>query len=236
MDDAVVPDYTKYTDEYLQKHEEAVNELLATYTAHMENVKLKAGLSTALHVSALGNKLLQDNKLDNRLFSEEPDRCAAVVGMALSHIHLLGSLIEPFLPATARGGVTDKGEPIAGIFQQLNVDTVPHIPEKWTSGSIKPGHQIGKAGYLFTQIKAEKEQEWREAYGGEEVKKAKLLEAEKRAAKKAQKEKEKAKKAAKKAAAAAGAGGVESAEKKQEADPAIEKVTEAMEKADVHTS
>ncbi|OMP83678.1 Methionine--tRNA ligase, cytoplasmic [Diplodia seriata] len=235
--DSVVPDYTKYKDEdqYLKKHEEAVNELLKTYIGHLENVKLKAGLSTVLHISALGNKLLQDNKLDNRLFSEEPERCAAVVGMALNHIYLLSSVTEPYMPATARGGVTDKGEPIAGIFQQLGVDPVPYIPEHWSTGTIKPGHKIGKAGYLFNQIKPEKEQEWREAYGGEEAQKAKKLEAEKRAAKKAQKEKDKAKKAAKKAAAAA-AGGVEAAEKKQEADPAIEKVTEAMEKADVHTS
>lgn len=211
-----------------------MNELLQTYQGHLENVKLKAGLSTVMHISALGNKLLQDNKLDNRLFSEEPERCAAVVGMALNHINLLASVLEPYMPATARGGVTDKGEPIAGIFQQLNVEPIPTIPEKWTTGTIKPGHKIGKAAYLFGQIKAEKEQEWREAYGGEEARKAKQLEAEKRAAKKAQKEKEKAKKAAKKAAAAAG--GVEAAEKKQEADPSIEKVTEALEKADVHTS
>lgn len=233
---AVVPDYTKYKDEdqYLKKHEEAVNELLKTYTGHLENVKLKAGLATVLHISALGNKLLQDNKLDNTLFSEEPERCAAVVGMALNHIYLLASVLEPFMPATARGGVTDKGEPISGIFQQLNVDPVPQIPEQWATGTIKPGHKIGKAAYLFSQIKPEKEQEWREAYGGEEARKAKQLEAEKRAAKKAQKEKDKAKKAAKKAAAAAG--GVEAAEKKQEADPAIEKVTEAMKNADVHTS
>jgi methionyl-tRNA synthetase len=35
------------------------------------------------------------------------------------------------------------------------------------------GHKIGTAGYLFTQIKAEKEVEWREQFGGAEARKAK---------------------------------------------------------------
>ncbi|KAK7532083.1 methionyl-tRNA synthetase [Phyllosticta citribraziliensis] len=233
--DSVVPDWTKYSDEYLENYNKELNTLLQTYNNWLENVKLRAGLVSALHISALGNKLLQDNKLDNRLFTEEPERCAAVVGLALNHIYLLGSVIEPYMPATARGGINDKGEPILGIFQQLGVDPVPHIPDEWKAGIIKPGHKIGKASYLFSQIKPEKEQEWREQFGGEEVKRQKQIEAEKKAAKKAAKEKDKAKKAAKKAAAKAAAG-VEGAEKKQEADPAIEKVTEAMSKADVHTS
>jgi methionyl-tRNA synthetase len=63
----------------------------------MEEVKLRAGLSTAMHLSGLGNQLLQDNKLDNKLATDEPDRCAAVVGLALSHIHLLASLIQPYM-------------------------------------------------------------------------------------------------------------------------------------------
>jgi methionyl-tRNA synthetase len=95
--DSKVPDYTKFTDPYFDEHKRKLNEVLKQYVDEMEEVKLRAGLSTALHLSSLGNQLLQDNKLDNKLATEQPDRCAAVVGLALSHIHLLASLIQPYM-------------------------------------------------------------------------------------------------------------------------------------------
>lgn len=235
---AVVPDWTKYTDDNLENYKKELNALLKTYITQMEAVKLKQGLFTTLQISSLGNKLLQDNKIDNRLFSEEPERCSAVVGLALNHIYLLGSIIEPYMPATARGGSADtKGEPIMGIFQQLGVDPEPYIPDEWQADIIKPGHKIGGASYLFSRIEPTKEAEWRDQFGGEEAKRQKQLEADKKAAKKAAQAKKKAAKAAEKASSStAPSVGVEAPEKKQEADPAIEKVTEALAKADVHTS
>jgi methionyl-tRNA synthetase len=74
------------------------------------------------------------------------------------------------------------------------------IPDNWdpvdVSTSIKPGHTIGKPEYLFSQIKPEKEAEWRDLFGGEEQRKAKLEAAEKKAKKAAEKAKKKEKKAA----------------------------------------
>ena len=233
--DSVVPDYSQYTNEYLEKYTKEVNDLLTTYIVHLEAVKLKAGLEDVMHISALGNKLLQDNKLDNRLFSDESERCAAVVGSALNHIHLLASLVEPYMPGTARGFNDDQGKFVPGIFQQLGVEPIPNIPEKWETRAIEPGHKIGKPAYLFSQIKPEKEREWRDAYGGEEVKKQRALAEDK---KRANKEKRKKNQDAKKAAATVDGPkiGAEAAEKQQMVDPAIENVTEAMKKADVHTS
>jgi methionyl-tRNA synthetase len=89
--------YTKFDDPYFAEHRKKVNDLLKTYITELEDVKIRAGLVTALHLSSLGNLLLQDNRLDNKLATEQPDRCAAVVGLALSHIHLLASLIEPYM-------------------------------------------------------------------------------------------------------------------------------------------
>lgn len=129
-----------------------------------------------MHISALGNKLLQDNKLDNRLFNEERERCDAVIGLALNHIQLLASILEPYMPDTA-----------AGICKQLGIAAEARIPDRWTAGNIAAGHKIGEPALLFTQIKPEKEEEWREAYGGEEVKRQKALAAEKKAAKAAKK-------------------------------------------------
>jgi methionyl-tRNA synthetase len=176
----------------------------------------------------LGNKLLQDNKLDNRLHSEEPERCAAVIGVTLNLLNLLAGVIFPYMPDTAKS-----------IFHQLGKEPNPYIPDKWDKNALKPGHKIGEPKLLFSIIPASKIEEWREAYGGEEVRRQKQLAAEKAAAKKAAKEKEKEKKKAKKSAAAAqasGGPGVEAPEKHQEADPSIEKVTEAVGKAELRTS
>ncbi|GKT47580.1 putative methionine--tRNA ligase, mitochondrial [Colletotrichum spaethianum] len=227
--DGVVPDYTKYSDDYLKKHIDEVNAMLKEYVSNMEATKMRAGLQTIMSISALGNKLLQDNKLDNRLLTEEPDRCAAVVGLALNQIDLLASLVAPYLPNTS-----------TAILKQLGVEPKPFIPDTWVTDAIKPGHKLGTPEHLFTQIPASKIEEWKDAFGGEEVRKQKEEAAAKAAAKKAAKDAEKARKKAKKEAEKAKAAGaapsVESTEKKAEADPAIEAVTEAISKTDVHTS
>jgi methionyl-tRNA synthetase len=155
-----------------------VNTLLQTYLTHLDAIKLRLGLTTILHISALGNKFLQDNKLDNRLFSEEPERCATIIGMALNHLHLLASILSPYMPKTAES-----------IFQQLGVDPVVHIPDIWDANALSPGHVIGEPKPLFTTIPASKLEEWSEAFGGAELRKQKILEAEKVAVKKAAKKK-----------------------------------------------
>lgn len=187
--DGKVPDYTKYTDERLEEHKKEVNEALQTYVSNLEAIKLRAGLATIMHISALGNKLLQDSKLNNQLLVDEPDRCAAVIGLGINHLQLLASIVHPYMPSTAENILTQIGAP--GLIA---------VPEHWTGDTIKPGQAIGEPKLLFTQIPTSQLDEWREAFGGEEIRKQKALEAEKAAAKKAAKEKKKQKKLALRAA------------------------------------
>ena len=77
------------------------------------------------------------------------------------------------------------------------------VPDVWEANALKPGQAVGTPELLFTNIPAAKVGEWRDAYGGEELRKQKEAEAEKAAAKKLAREKEKEKKKAKKAAQAA---------------------------------
>jgi methionyl-tRNA synthetase len=168
----------------LDQHIAEANEILKRYRDEMDAVHLKQGLTLARDFSSLGNKLLQDNRLDNALFQNERQRCDAVVNLAVNHIHLLASLIAPYLPATTRS-----------ILSQLNVDLLL-IPDQWVASSIPDGHKIGAASHLFKNIKPEMEAKWRELFGGDELKKVKEAEAAKKAAKKAEKERKKAQKAA----------------------------------------
>ncbi|KAK4252143.1 tRNA synthetases class I (M)-domain-containing protein [Corynascus novoguineensis] len=199
--DGVVPEYDLSKFPALQQHKEDVNKLLHDYVTELKAVKLRAGLSTVMSISALGNKLLQDNKLSNQLIAEEPDRCRAVIGLALNHIHLLAQVLSPYMPEKAQSILRQLG--VKGANGEDHVPT--QIPDTWDSDALKPGHAIGAPELLFSNIPAAKIEEWREAFGGEELRKQKQIEAEKAAARKAAREKEKEKKKLKKAAAAAAA-------------------------------
>lgn len=169
----VVPESSGFQDASIDEFKAEVNKLLKQYVEEMDAVKVKAGLSTVLLISQAGNAFLQNNKLDNKLAETEPAKCGAVVSLALNLIHLISSIITPFMPETA-----------TGILAQLNAEPIL-IPDTWTADSIKTGHEIGKAAYLFSNIKPEKGAEWRDSFGGDEVKKAKEEAAAKKAKKKA---------------------------------------------------
>ena len=170
---SIVPKYTDCHDTSLDIWKDDVNNLLAQYIQELDAVRLRSALSMVLTISQKGNMFLQSNGLDNRLAEKEPSKCAVVIGLGTNLIHLLASLIAPYMPETAKSMNT-----------QLCADPLP-IPDYWHADSIKPGHEIGKAAYLFSHIKPEKEHEWRKAFGSDESKKVKEEEEARKASKKA---------------------------------------------------
>lgn len=161
----VVPDWTQYGEPSFDAFKADINQLLAQYIQELDGVKLRAGLVTALQISQRGNGFLQASKLDNSLYETQPAKCAAVIGLAINLVHLLASLISPYMPTTA-----------AAINSQLRANALP-ILEEWTADSIRPGHEISLSQHLFSRIKPEKAEEWRQKYGSEEAKKLKEEEA-----------------------------------------------------------
>ncbi|KAE8364940.1 tRNA synthetases class I (M)-domain-containing protein [Aspergillus caelatus] len=194
--DNIVPDYTAYTDPAFDAWKEEVNELLTQYIQQLDAVKIRAAIDTVLTISQKGNLFLQSNSLDNKLAENEPAKCAAVIGLALNLIHLLSALLAPYMPETA-----------ASINEILRTEAIL-IPDRWNADTVKPNHEIGKAKYLFSNIKPEKANEWRDMFGDEEAKKVKEEEAKKKAAKKAEKLAKKEKKKEQKEKEAASADGV----------------------------
>ncbi|KAJ1647250.1 methionine--tRNA ligase mes1 [Coemansia asiatica] len=132
-----------------------VNVLLAEYVQNMDAVHIKAGLRSAMEISARGNLYLQDSRLDNTLFSESRAQCDTVIAVATNLIYLLSALLHPFMPATS-----------ASIARQLNA------PERLLTETfeleLQPGHVIGKPEYLFMSIDEKKAEEWRAKYGGKQ--------------------------------------------------------------------
>jgi len=209
--DSKIPEYDLSKFPALLQHKDEVNKLLEEYIANLKGLKLRSGLATIMLISGLGNKLLQDNKLSNQLIAEEPERCNAVVGIALNHIHLLANLLTPYMPGKSQSILKQ-----LGLKSESEEAVIPvSIPDVWEADALKPGHVLGAPELLFSNIPAAKIEEWREAYGGEELRKLKEIEAQKAAAKKAareaEKEKKKLKKLQKAAAEAAEQGGAPAA-------------------------
>ncbi|KAL8693686.1 MAG: hypothetical protein Q9218_001543 [Villophora microphyllina] len=182
---SIIPDYrAQHSDPAFDKAKQEINDHLKQYVADMEAVNLRAGVQTAMQISQAGNNFLQSNGFDNRLAANEPKKAAAVTGIAINIIYLCASVFEPYLPATSKS-----------ILEQLQAPFLA-IPDRWTADDIKPGHQIGKAKYLFSQIDPKKEDEWRELFGGTQAERLKKDEAAAKA--RAKKAAAKAKKAEKK--------------------------------------
>lgn len=169
----IVPDYTRYHEPSFDTWKEQVNGLLTEYIQKLDAVKIRGALSTVLSMSQHGNVFLQSHNLNNKLGEEEPLKCAAVIGIAVNLNHLLASVLSPFMPDIAKS-----------MNDQLRIKPLP-IPDHWDADSIKPQHEIGKAAYLFSNIKPEKGEEWRRMFGGQEAQKVKEEEAARKAAKKA---------------------------------------------------
>ena len=153
---SIVPDYTKDTSDTAgtKKLEEIINEKLKEYVKQMDRLKLKEGLKLAMDISMQLNSFLQENKLDNSLFSNFPDRCATTIGAAVNGIYLLSALLSPFIPATSDS-----------IDEQINAPRLA-VPDSWRVGDILPGHAIGKPAYLFKRIDEGEEEEWKSKFGG----------------------------------------------------------------------
>lgn len=182
---SIIPDYSaRHLDPVFDKAKAEINAHLKQYLVEMESVSLRAGIQTAMHIAQAGNNFLQSNGFDNKLAANEPEKAAAVTGIAINIIYLCASIFEPYLPATSRS-----------ILEQLQAPFLV-IPDHWTADDIKPGHQIGKAKYLFSQIDPKKEDEWRTLFGGTQAERLKKEEETARAA--AKKAASKARKADKK--------------------------------------
>lgn len=166
------------SDPIFDQAEVEINKHLKQYLNHLEAVNLKDALQCAMDLVQEGNSFIQGNRLDNKLAADEPQKAAAVTGIAINIVYLCASIFEPYLPATS-----------ISILEQLNAPFLL-IPNRWTADSLKPGHKIGQAKHLFSLIDPKKEGEWRDMYGGTQAERLK-------------KEEEAARKAANKAAAKA---------------------------------
>ncbi|CAH6721913.1 methionine--tRNA ligase, cytoplasmic [[Candida] jaroonii] len=152
----VIPKYDVKNIEGYEKFETEINDLLKQYVEAMEGVSLRKGLELSMAISARGNQFLQDNKLDNSLYDNTPDKSDAVIAVGLNLVYLISSIISPYMPDITKQ-----------INEILNTPTLS-IPDKFEL-LLLPGHCIDKPQYLFKRIDEKKIDEWRALYGGKQV-------------------------------------------------------------------
>ncbi len=159
---SIIPDYTaSSSDPIFDKAKAEINQHLKQYLEDLEAVNLKAGLQSAMHIAQAGNNFLQSNGFDNKLATNDPEKAAAVTGIAINIIYLCACIFEPYLPGTSKS-----------ILAQLQAPFLI-IPDHWSADYIRPGHVIGKAEHLFSHIDPKKEDEWRKMYGGTQAERLK---------------------------------------------------------------
>lgn len=155
----MIPDYSKgIKDPSFKQYKDSINALLKGYVEDLESVRIRSGLEKVMMISGEGNRFLQDNKLDNSLFANHPEKTAGVVGFGLNLIYLLSALVYPYMPATTES-----------IINQLNAP-LRVIPDTWEVEDLLPGHVIGRAAYLFSRIDEKQEEIWKSRYGGKQEK------------------------------------------------------------------
>jgi methionyl-tRNA synthetase len=138
-----------------------VDALLAQYHEAMEGVRLKAGLQTAMLISAAGNAYMQDTK-PWELAKSAPARCATIVNTIVSLVRLLSAVLEPFMP-----GFTDK------VCAQLALEhgAMPLRFQCGAAGGIPEtvpgkGHPIPRPRPIFSVISPEDVERFRAQFAG----------------------------------------------------------------------
>ncbi|CAB4256137.1 similar to Saccharomyces cerevisiae YGR264C MES1 Methionyl-tRNA synthetase [Maudiozyma barnettii] len=150
----VVPKYDPKEISNFDELSSNINTILSSYINEMELAHERRGLEIAMSLSARGNQFLQENKLDNSLFSELPKKSDAVVGVGLNIIYAVASLIYPFMPETSNTIYKILNAPALKISNEFNL-------------VIQGEHNINKPEYLFKRIDPKQVETWRSQYGGQ---------------------------------------------------------------------
>ena len=151
--DKVIPAYS--TDSEPEKAlKQDVQALLTQYVEALEGVKIRQGLRIVMEISARGNMYLQQNKLDNNLFTNARSRCDTVVSVASNLCYLISALVYAYMPSTSES-----------ILRQLNLP-LRRVTDTWDADDIEAGHVIGGAEYLFKRIEETRIDELRQKYSG----------------------------------------------------------------------
>ncbi|MCD7462131.1 hypothetical protein HAX54_047832 [Datura stramonium] len=149
---------------------EKVGSCVQQYIEAMEKVKLKQGLKIAMSISSEGNGYLQESQFW-KLYKEDRPSCSIVMRTACGLVYLLACLLEPFMPSFSRE-----------VLKQLNVPPETQLSLSDEGGDIEnskrpwdilpAGHKIGTPAPLFKELKDEEVEFYRQKFAGSQADRA----------------------------------------------------------------
>ncbi|BBN15558.1 methionyl-tRNA synthetase [Marchantia polymorpha subsp. ruderalis] len=148
---------------------EKVGELVKDYVEVMEKVKLKQGLRIAMNVSSLGNLYLQDTKFW-KLYKEDPPACAIVLRTSLGLVHLLATLLEPFMPSFSHKVLAQLNLPPSSLSLSDEKGDLEKAFKPWEL--VPANHHIGSPTPLFAEMKDEEMERYRAKFAGSQADRA----------------------------------------------------------------
>ncbi|CAI7810629.1 unnamed protein product, partial [Closterium sp. NIES-53] len=151
-------------DELTAKFGQTVGDLVKEYIDNMEKVKLKAALKTAMAVSSAGNLYLQDSKFW-KLYKEDKPRCAVVMRSAVGVVHLLATLLHPFMPSFSEKVLAQLNLPASSL--SLTDAAAAAAGQPW--GVVAAGHTIGVVEPIFREMKDDEVDAFRNRFAGSQA-------------------------------------------------------------------
>lgn len=124
--------YDRQTLDHLSKFPDSIAKSL-------DNYRFREALGELMNLARLGNKYLTDCE-PWKIFKQDPERVATILNINLQIAAALAMLSEPFLPFTSEK-----------LLKMLRMKKT-----KWdqaaNSDTLKTGHSIGEAAFLFSKI------------------------------------------------------------------------------------
>ncbi len=118
-----------------------IKDIYEKVDADISEYKFRSALASVMDLARFGNKYLTE-KEPWKTFKSEPDATREVLHNCLHIIAHLGTLLQPFLPSTAKK-----------MFNMLNIEAEPM--KYYQVISFAEGHQLKEPGLLFEKVEDE---------------------------------------------------------------------------------
>lgn len=139
------------------------------YIDAMEKVSIKKGLKIAMAVSSLGNQYLQDSAFW-KLYKEDKEKCAIVMKTATGLVLLLAILLEPFMPSFSQKVLEQMNLPLPSLSLCEEAGDLKKIQS--LHDLVPSGHKIGRPEPLFSELKDNEVEEYRDKFAGSQAERA----------------------------------------------------------------
>ena len=136
-----------------------------SYVDEMEQIRLKSALKTAMDISMIGNKYLQDSQFWN-LEKTDPEKLKSVLWVAVNLVRLVTLLLEPFMPSFSAKVYEQLGITRDSRESELLSEVIKAKDCSVLSKLIKPGLRVKNVKPIFREIDLKEVQSLKQKFSG----------------------------------------------------------------------